>query len=153
MEIRAGPRGSALRLLPCFERLRMGAFVFWGGWCLGVAPQGGGTPVEPWVCHGLSGSAVRLQEITIKYTQRKWGPQMPAPTINQRVQEQHLALRKAGLRPVLIWIPDTRRPGFDEEYRRQSRLIADAEKDDSGLRAFTDAAADDFLAGLDEWKA
>lgn len=30
------------------------------------------------------------------------------------------ALRKAGLRPITIWVPDTRRKGFAEECRRQS---------------------------------
>jgi hypothetical protein len=29
-------------------------------------------------------------------------------------------LRKAGLRPVTIWVPDARRAGFAEECRRQS---------------------------------
>lgn len=36
-------------------------------------------------------------------------------------------MRKAGLRPVTIWVPDTRRAGFAEECRRQScRLRNDA---------------------------
>ena len=29
------------------------------------------------------------------------------------------ALRAAGLRPIEIWVPDTRRTGFAEECRRQ----------------------------------
>ena len=33
-------------------------------------------------------------------------------------------LRKAGLRPVQLWVPDTRKPGFAAEARRQSRLLA-----------------------------
>jgi hypothetical protein len=32
-------------------------------------------------------------------------------------------LRESGLRPVQIWVPDTRRPGFAEECRRQSLLL------------------------------
>ena len=68
--------------------------------------------------------------------------------MNQRVQGHRFALRKAGLRPVVIWVPDTRRPGFDEEYRRQSRLIASAEKESSEMQTFMDAAAEDFLADL-----
>ena len=32
-------------------------------------------------------------------------------------------LREAGLRPVQIWVPDTRKAGFAEECRRQSRLL------------------------------
>jgi hypothetical protein len=31
-------------------------------------------------------------------------------------------LRAQGLRPIQIWVPDTRAPGFAEEVRRQCRL-------------------------------
>lgn len=37
-----------------------------------------------------------------------------------RVAKHRQRLRAAGLRPVQIWVPDTRRPGFAEECRRQS---------------------------------
>jgi len=40
-----------------------------------------------------------------------------------RVQKHRAALRASGLRPVQIWVPDTRAPGFAEECRRQSLLI------------------------------
>lgn len=33
-------------------------------------------------------------------------------------------LRALGLRPIQIWVPDIRAPGFAEEARRQSLLIA-----------------------------
>jgi len=33
-------------------------------------------------------------------------------------------LRAQGLRPVLMWVPDTSRPGFAEECARQSRFVA-----------------------------
>jgi hypothetical protein len=39
--------------------------------------------------------------------------------IAQRVHKHRLALRAAGLRPVQIWVPDTRRAGFAAECRRQ----------------------------------
>ena len=42
-----------------------------------------------------------------------------------RVQKHRMALRAAGLRPVQIWVPDTRRIGFAEECRRQSLLLQD----------------------------
>lgn len=32
-------------------------------------------------------------------------------------------MRKAGLRPITIWVPDIRRAGFAEECRRQSQLL------------------------------
>ncbi|MHB1301208.1 MAG: antitoxin MazE family protein [Burkholderiales bacterium] len=40
-----------------------------------------------------------------------------------RVQKHRAALRNSGLRPVQIWVPDTRRAGFAEECRRQSQLL------------------------------
>lgn len=64
---------------------------------------------------------------------------MPAP-VSERVQRRRDALRAAGLRPIQIWIPDTRRPGFAEECRRQSRVVAAADAIDHDLDAFMDAA-------------
>lgn len=43
----------------------------------------------------------------------------------ERVKRHRDGLRAAGLRPVQIWVPDTRRPGFAEECHRQSRLLRD----------------------------
>lgn len=58
-----------------------------------------------------------------------------------RVQKHRAALRESGLRPVQIWVPDTRRPGFAEECRRQSQLMLD---DDHELETidWLEAAAD-----------
>jgi hypothetical protein len=39
--------------------------------------------------------------------------------VAERVQKHRKALRAAGLRPVQIWVPDTRRAGFAAECRRQ----------------------------------
>ena len=41
-----------------------------------------------------------------------------------RVKKHRDALRAAGLRPVQIWVPGTRQPGFAAECRRQSRAVA-----------------------------
>lgn len=65
-------------------------------------------------------------------------------TVSERVQRRREALRKAGLRPVQIWVPDTRRPGFDDECRRQSMLVAAADAADPDLAAFMDAALVDI---------
>ncbi len=40
-------------------------------------------------------------------------------------------LRAAGLRPLQIWVPDTRAAGFAEECARQARLIREAETPES----------------------
>ena len=58
-----------------------------------------------------------------------------------RVQKHRAALRKAGLRPLQIWVPDTRRVGFAEECRRQSLLLqGDAHERETA--DWLDAAAD-----------
>ena len=67
--------------------------------------------------------------------------------VNARVQKHRDALRMAGLRAVQIWVPDTRRPGFAEECRRQSRLVAQADLADDGLQQFMDEA----LVDVDDW--
>ncbi|MBY0323680.1 MAG: antitoxin MazE family protein [Reyranella sp.] len=64
-----------------------------------------------------------------------------------RVRKRRLALRKAGLRPVQLWVPDTRKRGFAAECRRQSRLAADADRRDDELLRFMDAALDDLPDG------
>lgn len=68
---------------------------------------------------------------------------MPTP-VGQRVRKRREALRAAGLRPVQIWVPDTRRPGFAEECRRQARLVAAADGADRELDGFLDAALVDL---------
>jgi hypothetical protein len=63
------------------------------------------------------------------------------------VQRRRDKLRAAGLRPVQIWVPDTRRPGFAEECRRRSlRLRGDPQE--SEILAWLEAAAN-----TDGWKA
>lgn len=69
---------------------------------------------------------------------------MPMST-SSRVRKRRVALRKAGLRPVQLWVPDTRRRGFAAECRRQSRLAAEADRHDADLLRFLDAALDDLL--------
>lgn len=64
---------------------------------------------------------------------------MPKP-VTERVQRRRAALRAAGLRPLQIWVPDTRRPGFAEECRRQSRLVAEADRADTDMLGLLDAA-------------
>jgi len=67
--------------------------------------------------------------------------------VAQRVQKRRNALRMAGLRPVQIWVPDTRRPGFEAECRRQSRLAAQSDLADAELLA----VMEEVLAEVDGW--
>lgn len=69
--------------------------------------------------------------------------------VNQRVRRHREGLRESGLRPVQLWVPDTRQPGFQKECRRQSRLVAKADRADGELMVLIEAAA----AELDGWTA
>lgn len=51
------------------------------------------------------------------------------------------ALKARGLRPVVLWVPDTQRLGFAEEVRRQLAVV-EADADDRDTLEFIDAAAD-----------
>jgi hypothetical protein len=53
-------------------------------------------------------------------------------------------MRAKGLRPIQLWVTDTRSPEFAAEAHRQSRLIADSpgEADD---QAFIDAISEDLF--------
>ena len=62
----------------------------------------------------------------------------------RRVQRRRDRLRSQGLRPLQIWVPDTRAPGFAEEAARQARLIAEKTTTEEELN-FLDRLADDVL--------
>ena len=63
------------------------------------------------------------------------------PSTSERVQKHRMALRAAGLRPVQIWVPDTRQPGFAEECRRQS-LALQSDPQEHDILHWLEAAAD-----------
>ena len=44
-------------------------------------------------------------------------------SIVSRVQKHRDLLRAHGLRPIQLWVPDSRRKGFSAECRRQSLLL------------------------------
>jgi hypothetical protein len=48
---------------------------------------------------------------------------------------------------VQIWVPDTRRPNFVDECRRQSKLVAQADMADTEMHRFMDEALED----VDGW--
>ena len=58
-----------------------------------------------------------------------------------KMQAYRARLRAQGLRPVQIWVPDTRAPGFAEEARRQS-LIASGSKGNKEALEFIEAIID-----------
>ncbi|MBT2773325.1 antitoxin MazE family protein [Halomonas sp. ISL-60] len=74
---------------------------------------------------------------------------MTASDINDRVQKHRATLRASGLRPIQIWVPDTRRPGFSEEIKRQCETVAKADNADHDLQDLMDAT---LLDVDDEWE-
>ncbi|AUB85477.1 antitoxin MazE family protein [Candidatus Thiodictyon syntrophicum] len=74
---------------------------------------------------------------------------MAAFSLNARVQKHRDALRMEGLRPVQVWVPDTRRPGFAEECRCQSLIAAQADLADTDMQRLMDEA----LADVGGWTA
>lgn len=53
---------------------------------------------------------------------------VPDTGSRRRVREHRARLREQGLRPVQIWVPDDRAPGFAEEAHRQARAVAASER-------------------------
>jgi len=52
-----------------------------------------------------------------------------------KVREHRLRLRKQGLRPIQIWVPDVRSRAFRSEAHRQSLAVASSPsaRDDQGF--------------------
>jgi hypothetical protein len=62
---------------------------------------------------------------------------------SQRMKSYRQRMRAAGLRPVQIWVPDTRAPDFVEVCHRQARAVAaDDPAGDEIMR---------FVAAVYEW--
>jgi RNase H-fold protein (predicted Holliday junction resolvase) len=58
----------------------------------------------------------------------------------EKVQAYRDRLRKQGLRPIQIWVPDTRAPSFKAEAKRQSLAAANslnAKKDQDFVNAIS----------------
>ena len=58
-----------------------------------------------------------------------------------KVRAHRERLRRRGLRPIQIWVPDVRSRTFAREARRQSRLVA-ANPFDAEEQAFVDAVSE-----------
>jgi Protein of unknown function (DUF3018) len=78
-------------------------------------------------------------------------PRKPLPSPNRprssrdKVRAYRERLRRQGLRPIQIWVPDLRSPAFAAEARRQSLAVARSThaRDD---QAFIDAISDEGAA-------
>jgi hypothetical protein len=65
----------------------------------------------------------------------------------ERVNKYRAKLRKQGMRPLQIWVPDTSRSGFAEECKRQSELVKNDPHEQEILKLL------DESAGRDGWLA
>jgi hypothetical protein len=59
----------------------------------------------------------------------------------EKVRAHRARLREQGLRPIQIWVPDTRLPSFRAEARRQSRLVSRLPGEDD-VMAFIESVSD-----------
>lgn len=67
-------------------------------------------------------------------------------TARETVGRYRVKMRARGLRPIQLWVPDTRSPKFAAECRRQSLLVARVAEED--IEAFLDTAAQQ----IEGWK-
>jgi hypothetical protein len=77
-------------------------------------------------------------ELLIPVTPRRKRTAKKPVSSRDKVRSHRERLRAQGLRPIQIWVPDTRSPAFAAEARRQCKLIAESpqEADD---QAFVDS--------------
>jgi Protein of unknown function (DUF3018) len=66
----------------------------------------------------------------------------PKPS-REKVREYRERLRRQGLRPIQIWVPDVRSPSFQSEAHRQSMAVA------ASARAREDQAFIDAVSAID----
>lgn len=67
---------------------------------------------------------------------------MPSkPSAAEKVRQHRDRLRRRGLRPIQIWVPDIRAPEFRTEARRQSLAVA-ASGQAAEDQAFVDSVID-----------
>lgn len=61
-----------------------------------------------------------------------------------RVHKYREAKRRAGLRPVQLWVPDTRNAEFAQEAARQAQLVCHQDAQHNDYVSFGDQAAADI---------
>ena len=59
----------------------------------------------------------------------------------EKVRAHRERLRRQGLRPIQIWVPDVRSPKFRKEARRQALAVASSPHE-AADQAFIDAVSD-----------
>ena len=72
------------------------------------------------------------------------GTRISAKSSRDRVRAHRKRLRRQGLRPIQIWVPDMRSPAFAVEAHRQSLAVArspHAKEDQDFINAVSDWGA------------
>ena len=59
----------------------------------------------------------------------------------EKVRAYRERMRRQGLRPIQIWVPDVRAPDFVDEAHRQSLAVAQSDRADAD-QAFIDAVSE-----------
>ena len=63
-------------------------------------------------------------------------------SVHESVQRYRDRMKRAGLRLVQLWVPDTRASGFAEECRRQSRVAAKNRRTEDEVMTWIEATRD-----------
>lgn len=66
---------------------------------------------------------------------------MASNQVKERVKRHRDALRQAGMRPIQMWVPDTRQAGFAQACVQQSARVALADQGDDGIIQMAELAA------------
>lgn len=67
-------------------------------------------------------------------------PAPTRPTTTERVRKHRAALRAAGLKPVQLWLPDTRSSSFQKQCAYESQLAAGDPLEAETLRQIAETA-------------
>jgi hypothetical protein len=62
--------------------------------------------------------------------------------VREKVRAYRQRMREKGLRPLQIWVPDVRAPGFAAEARRQAHAVASSPHE---------AADQEWIDSISEW--
>lgn len=62
-------------------------------------------------------------------------------TQKERVAKYRKRMIETGMRPIQIWVPDTRKPTFAEECRKQSMMLA-GDRQEREILAFIEDMTD-----------
>ncbi|MDE0238803.1 MAG: antitoxin MazE family protein [bacterium] len=67
----------------------------------------------------------------------------------QNMEKHRAALRAQDLRPIQVWVPDTRAPDCADECARRAAIVNEANCADPELVPFMDATAAELLDTLE----